>query len=327
MAIGVISTSARTAAIPRGKFSDPWVTATGESRAEVDLVGVETLWFNTGTRCNIECPNCYIKSSPTNDALVYMRNDEVESYLREVRQLGWPTKEIGFTGGEPFMNPDIVQMLAASLDAGFRALVLTNAMRPMMRPRVQRGLLELLGRHGHRLRVRVSVDHYSAELHDRERGEGSFAVTLKGMRWLSENGFLMEAAGRSMWEETEDEARAGFAELFRQQGFDIDAHDPVSCVIFPEMDETADVPEITEACWGLLGVNPADVMCATSRMVIKRRGASRPSVVACTLITEDAEFELGARLADSVRPVRLNHPHCSKFCVLGGANCSAARDG
>ena len=57
-------------------------------------------------------------------------------------------------------------------------------------------------------------------------------------------------------------------------------------------------------------------------MVVKRRGAAAPAVVACTLLPYDPQFELGATLAEAARPVALNHPHCAKFCVLGGAACS-----
>ena len=64
-------------------------------------------------------------------------------------------------------------------------------------------------------------------------------------------------------------------------------------------------------------------MCATSRMVVKRRDASRPAVVACTLLPYDPQFELGASLAEASGQVSLNHPHCAKFCVLGDASCSA----
>jgi hypothetical protein len=93
-------------------------------------------------------------------------------------------------------------------------------------------------------------------------------------------------------------------------------------MLFPEMDATADVPEITEACWGILHKAPESVMCASSRMVVKRKGAARPAVVACTLLPYDPQFELGATLAEAMRPVALNHPHCARFCVLGGAACS-----
>jgi len=94
-------------------------------------------------------------------------------------------------------------------------------------------------------------------------------------------------------------------------------------VLLPEMDASADVPEITEACWGLLGVDPGHMMCASSRMVIKRQGAARPVVVPCTLLPYGRQFELGAALDQARGPVRLNHPHCAKFCVLGGGSCSA----
>jgi hypothetical protein len=63
-------------------------------------------------------------------------------------------------------------------------------------------------------------------------------------------------------------------------------------------------------------------MCATTRMVVKRKGAERPAVLACTLLAYDQRFELGSTLVESARPVSLNHPHCAKFCVLGGAACS-----
>ena len=89
------------------------------------------------------------------------------------------------------------------------------------------------------------------------------------------------------------------------------------------MDASRDVPEITTACWGILHKSPADVMCATSRMVVRRKGSARASVVACTLTPYDPQFELGPTLKDAARPVALNHPHCARFCVLGGASCSA----
>ena len=307
---------------PLAKFSDPAWTARGEPRASVSLRRLETLWFNTGTLCNIACRNCYILSSPKNDALVYLSPAEVEGYLDEIAALGLGTREIGFTGGEPFMNPGIIEMLEAALARGHDVLVLTNAMRPMMRPRVRTGLTRVAERYGDRLTVRVSLDHYTAALHDAERERGSFAVSLAGLRWLRDAGIRMAVAGRTLWGEDEASARAGYAALFTAEGLDIEASDPAACVLFPEMDEAAEVPEITTACWGILGKRPADVMCASSRMVVKRRGAVRPVVLACTLIAYDRAFELGETLAEAQGEVSLNHPHCAKFCVLGGASCS-----
>ena len=112
-----------SAAIPsedldRAKFRDPDRTAKGEPRAAVRFGRLETLWFNTGTLCNLTCRNCYIESSPTNDNLVYLTAVEVAAYLDELAVDGTRAIEIGFTGGEPFMNPDIMAMLADALGRG-----------------------------------------------------------------------------------------------------------------------------------------------------------------------------------------------------------------
>lgn len=306
-----------------GKFQDRLVTADGSERAVVALTKPETLWFNTGTLCNIECSNCYILSSPRNDALVYLSTAEVQSYLDQIEARGWPIREIGFTGGEPFMNPDMCAMAEAALSRGHEVLILTNAMRPMMRKSVRRDLLELQGSFPGKLTLRVSLDHHTAMAHDRERGPGSFEKTLQGMAWLRDNGFQMAVAGRIVFAENQNEARSGFASLFAEHGFAIDASNPGQTVLFPEMDENVEVPEITTACWGILNKSPEDVMCASSRMVVKRKGADAPVVLACTLLPYAPEFELGATLAEAEAPVALNHPHCAKFCVLGGASCSA----
>lgn len=305
------------------KFSDPLVTADGQTRASVALTGATTLWFNTGTLCNIECVNCYIESSPSNDRLSYLTVQDVELFLDQISQQNWPVREIGFTGGEPFMNPAMIDILRASLRRGYRVLILTNAMKPMMRKRVQAGLIELLANYGDLLTFRVSIDHPDQANNDAIRGDGSFADTLSGMKWLRDQGARMHVAGRSLWDETDAQSRAGFAAFFNAHRFDINADDPGQTVLFPEMDETVDVPEITESCWGILNKSPDSVMCASSRMVVKRRGADKPVVLACTLLPYDQGFEMGETLAEAEAPVRLNHRHCAKFCVLGGASCSA----
>lgn len=306
-----------------GKFQDSLVTADGSTRASVDLSNPETLWFNTGTLCNIECANCYILSSPRNDALVYLTAAEVEDYLDQLEERNWRVREIAFTGGEPFMNPEMCAMADAALERGYEVLILTNAMRPMMRKTVRQDLLVLNEKHPGKMTLRISLDHHSADIHDTERGEGSYAKTLEGMAWLRDNGFQMAVAGRITFAESESEARQGFGDLFAAQGFDIDSANPGQTVLFPEMDEAVEVPEITTACWGILNKAPEDVMCASSRMVVKRKGAEKPAVLACTLLPYAPEFELGTTLAEAEKPVALNHPHCAKFCVLGGASCSA----
>jgi len=313
--------SAPARPLDRRKFRDAAVTAEGEKRAAVALDGLKTLWFNTGTLCNIACEHCYIESSPRNDRLAYLSLEEMTGYLDEIARDRLPTVEIGFTGGEPFMNPDMLAMLETCLERGFRVLVLTNAMRPMQR--LKGRLLDLQRRRGGRLTIRVSLDHYTKELHEEERGPRTWQPTFDGLKWLAANGFAVTVAGRMLWGEPDCAMRQGYAQLFAEHGIAIGAENRGKLVIFPEMDAAADVPEITEACWGILHVSPQSVMCASSRMVVKRKGAAGPSVVACTLLPYDEAFDLGPTLADASRAVPLNHPHCAKFCVLGGASCSA----
>ena len=303
------------------KFQDPFVTAKGDLRARVALKSLDTLWFNTGTLCNLTCTNCYIESSPKNDRLVYLSAVEVARYLDEIATLELGTRLIGFTGGEPFMNRELPAMLEEVLSRGHEAIVLTNAMKPMQHKK--RALLALHERYGDRLTIRVSMDHYGAAVHEQERGRRSWTPTLDGLKWLATNGFRVNVASRYLSGESEAMLRDGFQRLFAEHEIPIDAVDPVALTIFPEMDATADVPEITTACWGILHKSPDSVMCATSRMVVKHKGAAAPSVIACTLLPYDALWDLGPTLAGARGSVPLNHPHCAKFCVLGGAACSA----
>ena len=191
------------------KFRDPFVTAAGERRAQVALKALETLWFNTGTLCNLTCGHCYIESSPKNDRLVYLTATEVAEYLDEIAASGLPTRLIGFTGGEPFMNPELPAMLQDALSRGFDALVLTNAIKPMAKCRA--ALLDLKERYGGRLTIRVSIDHYGRAVHEKERGRRSWKPTIEGLCWLSRNGFSLHVASRRLSGETEAEIRDGFA--------------------------------------------------------------------------------------------------------------------
>jgi pyruvate-formate lyase-activating enzyme len=304
------------------KFSDPVWTAKAERRAHVTLAGLQTLWFNTGTLCNITCEGCYIESSPRNGRLAYLSREEVRALLDEAGRNHPELREVGFTGGEPFMNPDIIAILGDALEAGHRVLVLTNAMKPMQLH--SRELLKLRTELKDRgqLTIRVSLDHYGKPGHEKIRGEKTWEPALKGVHWLTRHDFDLAIATRSLDRESDASIRTGFAHLFELEGIPIDVTDSHRLVLFPEMDDTIDVPEITERCWDILGKSPTTVMCSSARMVVKRKGAAAPVITACTLLPYDSRFEMGDTLQGAVGPVSLNHPHCAKFCVLGGASCS-----
>ena len=302
------------------KFSHPTITAKGEQRAFVKQHKLETLWFNTGTLCNLACKNCYIESTPKNDRLVYLTHAEVVQYLDEIATENIGTQEIGITGGEPFMNPDIIPIMETCMERGFKLLVLTNAMRPMMK--CQDGLLKLHKTYGDAMTLRISVDHFNPALHEDERGKNSWKPMMLGLQWLSDNKFNIDIAGRTRWGEDETELREGFSRFFEENNITIDAQNKKQLILFPEMEPGEDVPEITVDCWGILSVDPNDMMCATSRMVVKHKGHDKPAVQACTLLAYDQQFNMGATLSEASKAVPLNHEFCAKFCVLGGGSCS-----
>ena len=304
------------------KFRDPDLTANGEKRATVALENLKTLWFNTGSLCNISCRNCYMESTPTNDRLAYLTLDEMVSYLDEIDHENLGVKEIAFTGGEPFMNPDLLLMLEQALQRNYSVLVLTNAMKPLQHK--QEELLKLRENYGNKLAIRVSIDHFTKEKHEKIRGIQTWEPMITGLKWLANSGFNLAIAGRTCWGETDEDAKAGYLTLFAFEDVQIDPKNPTRLVLFPEMASNQDVPEITVKCWDVLGIDPRTIMCASSRMVIKRKGEEKPAVVPCTLLPYDEQFELGQDLVNASKLVKLNHPNCAIFCILGGSSCSAS---
>lgn len=304
-----------------GKFVEEKKTAKGEDRAYVDMIKLETLWFNTGTRCNLACENCYIESSPTNDELSFITFDEVKNYLDEIEEHKLGTKNISFTGGEPFLNKEILPIITLCLDRGFNVLVLTNAYRAI--DKYFRPLDELNRRFTNKLSLRVSLDHYTEEAHEKERGKKTFKRTLNTIKSLFDLGFNLSIAGRSLYNESSVSALIGFQSILDEYNVGLSLTNGENIVIFPEMSTEIDVPEITTACWDILNVHPHQQMCAHERMIVKRKGEEHPVVLPCTLIAYDENFILGKTLKESFQRVFLNHPYCAQFCVLGGGSCSA----
>ena len=148
------------------KFSDQHICVDGKERASVQLRELQTLWFNTGTLCNLACADCYIESSPKNDRLEYLSFTEMSEYLIELIEGNYDTQEIGFTGGEPFLNPEIIEMLNKSLELNFRVLVLTNAMKPMIKRAVQLKKLKEKNPQLNKLELESSIDVFSKTVSD-----------------------------------------------------------------------------------------------------------------------------------------------------------------
>jgi sulfatase maturation enzyme AslB (radical SAM superfamily) len=172
------------------------------------------------------------------------------------------------------------------------------------------------------LTIRVSIDHYKKSKHEEIRGKNTYDIMMKGLKWLDENDFNYALATRLLWNETEEELRKNFGIFVKNNHLKLNTNSKQELVTFAEMDESVDTPEITTSCWDILKKDPKDIMCSSSRMIVRKKNLKKPSVIACTLLPYDEEFDLGQTLTNSLQKIYLNHKHCSKFCVLGGSSCS-----
>ncbi len=302
------------------KFKNAHTTANGKERGFIDFTQLQTLWFNMGTLCNLQCRNCYLHSSPNNNRLLPITCNEIEKYINEIQREQLPVTRIGLTGGEPFINPEIINIMNLILQNGFEILILTNATSPL--EKYKNKLLALNEKFKQKIQIRVSLDHYKQHIHDHERGPGCFEKALNNLKWLSKNNFILSIAGRTLANDFVANSLAGYQQLFKDQDIDLNISKS-NLIFFPEMDEAEDVPEVTISCWDLLNVSPQDQMCSKERMVVKKKDSDKLQVLPCTILTEDKQFELGETLVGSFNRVYLNHPHCAQFCVFGGCSCSA----
>ena len=172
------------------------------------------------------------------------------------------------------------------------------------------------------LTIRISLDHYKKEFHEKIRGKNTWSQLIENISWLSNNKFNINIASKIKAFEKEDDLRKRFQDFFNKLKININAYDKESLILFPIMNIKNPAAEITQECWAKLNKNPNEIMCSSSRMVVKKKEEENTKILACTLITKDKSFELGNSLTSSEKKVFLNHPYCSQFCVLGNSSCS-----
>lgn len=290
-------------------------TRAGKPRGYVDFQRLDELWVHTGTACNLACPFCLEGSRPGDDRLNAMRLADIRPFLDEAVELG--VKQFSFTGGEPFVIKGFIDILryASTLRPCF---VLTNGTDPLLRRTHQ--LLPLQDQ-PHPIRFRVSLDHPDPARHDRDRGEGSFARALEGVRWLVDNGFAVSIARQQAAGEDSEAVEAAFRAIFRRAGIPED----LAFTAFPDFGTPGsedDTPEITETCMQKYPTaeSRAHFMCSYSRMLVKQQG--RVNVYACTLVDDDTDYGVESLRESLDTRVMLRHHRCFS-CYSLGASCSA----
>ena len=276
----------------------------------VPLLSLDTLWFQVaGTICNITCTHCFISCSPSNHSHEMLTLADVQARLDEAKQLG--VRDYYFTGGEPFLNRDMLPILAATLRQG-PATVLTNGM--LLRKEICRQLRELADASEYSLDIRVSLDGFDATTHDAIRGAGVWDRVMIGLRNLAEAGInpsitVTEAADGI----ATSEGRARFLDLIRSFGFDKPRLKVLPLFrIGAEAARTRaydDWEQITEIA------DTSFLQCSSGRMVTSK------GVYVCPILIDSDDARMGASLVETLRPFPLAHGACHT-CWVTGMTCT-----
>jgi MoaA/NifB/PqqE/SkfB family radical SAM enzyme len=279
----------------------------------VALQSLDTLWFQVGgTVCNLACTHCFVSCSPTNHTHEVMTLAEVRRYLDEAAALG--VREYYFTGGEPFLNPEMEAILAATLEVG-PANVLTNGL--LLDPERCARLKALERASDYSLDLRVSLDGYDAATNDPIRGAGTFERILGGVRSLVAAGLnpvitVTEACA----EAATDAGKGRFFELLRELGVERPRLKVLPVFrIGAEAERTGAYEswqrlrdgEAPEGGWDHL-------QCSACRMVTDQ------GVWVCPILVNEPEAKMGETLADTLGPFALSHPACWT-CHVYGVSC------
>jgi molybdenum cofactor biosynthesis enzyme MoaA len=286
---------------------------TVEGFPSVPSLSLDTLWFQVaGTLCNLQCTHCFISCSPTNHSHEMLTLGDVRRRLQEAAALG--VREYYFTGGEPFMNPEMLAILEETLRQG-PASVLTNGL--LLTPERCRRLRELADGSEYSLDLRVSIDGYSAEINDPIRGAGTYERILQGIRNLAEAGLNPVV---TVTEACEDAASAAGREriLAWMRGIGLSRPRLKILSLFRIGAETerlrAYSPAETLAGRDLTEEDLDRLQCSSCRMVTSR------GVYVCPILLDEPAARMGESLAETLRPFPLRYAACYT-CHEYGVTC------
>ena len=280
---------------------------------QVILRALDTVWFQVaGTLCNLACTHCFVSCSPTNHTHEMLSLDEVRRHLADAAALG--AREYYFTGGEPFLNPEMEAILEATLCQG-PATVLTNGL--LLDAARCRRLKALAEASAYSLDLRVSLDGYDAASNDPVRGAGTFARILEGVRRLHAAGLNPVITVTEVHDQNSSAAgKQRFFALLRGLGI---AQPRLKILPLFRIGNEADRGGAYES-WQRLHAEdaPADgfdhLQCSSCRMVTDQ------GVWVCPILVNEPHARMGEALADTLAPFPLDHPACWT-CHVYGVSC------
>lgn len=294
-------------------------TASVANVPRVALTALDHLWFQVaGTLCNLKCAHCFISCSPTNHSFEFISLEKAVEALEESKKLG--VKEYYFTGGEPFINPHMVEILEAALDFG-PATVLTNA--TVLKPKQIERLASAEARSPYSLELRVSIDGYSAEMNDPIRGKGTFRKAMDGVKLLVANGFLPIITVAQTWEDgRNDEVFERFVAVLKAEGYSRPRIKLIPTLrLGAEEARTRGYAAEERVSQEMLeDFDTSQLICTNSRMVTDK------GVYVCPILIDSPEARMGPTLEASLGSYPLRHGACYT-CYVGGAICSNLSSG
>jgi molybdenum cofactor biosynthesis enzyme MoaA len=284
----------------------------------VHLAHLDDLWCqSTGTLCNLACRHCFISCSPRNDRFGFISRKDVERALAESVRLG--VKEYYFTGGEPFLHPELVPIVCRTLELG-PVTILTNA--TLLRDDWLRELAYAEANSPYSLEFRVSLDSFDPASNDAIRGQGVFARTLRGIRQLLEHGFLPIITVAHVDESiSPHELFFRFVEMLRAHGYSRPRVKILPLLRIgaeavrgrPYQPDERVTPEM------LHDFDLDQLLCRHARVVTDR------GVYVCPILLEAEDARIGEDLSSGLGGFALRYQACYT-CYLHGAICANASE-
>lgn len=267
----------------------------------VHLSSLDTLWFQVGgTLCNLTCTHCFISCSPTNHTHELMTLEQIRPYLDEAVELG--VKEYYFTGGEPFINKEMEEIIRETLRLG-PVTVLTNGL--LLDPARCDRLAALASDSEYSFDVRISLDGYNAETNDAIRGEGTFDRIVTGIENAAAVGInpVLTVTEVHQANGTND-GRRRFLQLLADIGID---HPRLKILPVFKLGAEAERTGAYEG-WETLERGAAEtwdhLQCSSCRMVTDL------GVWVCPILVNEPSGRMGEHLADTLDGFPLSHPAC-----------------
>lgn len=285
-----------------------------ENIPSVELSALDELWFQvSGTLCNLECHHCFISCSPHNRNFGFLTLEKVREVLEQSREYG--VKEYYFTGGEPFLNKEMVEILEATLEYG-PATVLTNG--TVLKPAWLERLRESEAKSHFGLEFRVSLDGPTPEMNDPIRGARTFERAMKGVSLLCEFGFLPIITMTRTWELDEDQEILGrFRDVLRIHGCDRPRLKILPRLkIGAEAERTSGYEQYERITSEMMeDYDQSQLICNHSRVVTDK------GVYVCPILLESPDANMGQSLEDAMNSFPLRHGACYT-CYQFGAICT-----